>query len=150
MTLPRQGPWSHPHCMISGACVGSSNSTSLVTLSLVMLIYACRSIGWELPNNIPFEAKKTLIREFTSMWATPALVCFNDIFSALERHIAQLIRDCFGSFKFLKQSMEYVLRCSIRDDPNTIFDRESVNKQLSLVREAAFSDISFDGLMSCF
>jgi vacuolar protein sorting-associated protein 1 len=68
-----------------------------------------RSIGWELKNNIPFTAKKTLIQSFTSLWEAPAMACFNAVYSGLASFTKKLIDQYFSPFDKLKEWMRSVI-----------------------------------------
>ncbi|KAH0834801.1 P-loop containing nucleoside triphosphate hydrolase protein [Lanmaoa asiatica] len=60
------------------------------------------SIGWELPGNIPYEAKTRLINQFTTLWSTPAEKCLILINDVLDDVIQQLVKTHFGRFKILQ------------------------------------------------
>ena len=77
---------------------------------LVVLSYArCRSIAWELPGNIPYEAKTRLINQFTVLWSTPAVKCVASINDVLDDIIRQLAKTHFGRFRVLQDTISYVI-----------------------------------------
>ncbi|KAF8839207.1 hypothetical protein BDN67DRAFT_970437 [Paxillus ammoniavirescens] len=61
------------------------------------------SIAWELPNNLPYEAKARLISQFTSLWTAPAERCLTAINEVLDDVIQGLIETHFGRFKVLQE-----------------------------------------------
>lgn len=68
-----------------------------------------RSIAWELPGNIPYEAKTRLINQFTTLWSTPAEKCLTSINDVLDDVVQQLVKTHFGRFKVLQELISYVL-----------------------------------------
>ncbi|EGO22889.1 hypothetical protein SERLADRAFT_471404 [Serpula lacrymans var. lacrymans S7.9] len=73
------------------------------------------SIGWELPNNVPYEAKKVLIDGFTSMWKEPSMKCFTDIHSNLLKFVEELIAKHFGQFKMLENYVGNLIREEVKE-----------------------------------
>ena len=69
----------------------------------------CRSIAWELPGNIPYEAKTRLIGQFTALWSTPAEKCLASINDVLDQVIQQLLDKHFGRFRVLQDLISYVI-----------------------------------------
>ena len=77
---------------------------------LVLLSYArYRSIAWELPGNIPYEAKTRLINQFTILWSTPAVKCMTSINDVLDDVIQQLAKTHFGRFRVLQDMISCVI-----------------------------------------
>jgi hypothetical protein len=68
-----------------------------------------RSIAWELPGNIPYEAKTRLINQFTILWSTPAVKCVASINDVLDDVIQQLAKTHFGRFRVLQDTILYVI-----------------------------------------
>ncbi|KAG2044019.1 hypothetical protein BDR03DRAFT_996026 [Suillus americanus] len=73
----------------------------------VMGIYDVRkviheAIGWELPNNVPYQAKANLIAEFVRLWVAPSQRCLAGINDVLDQVINTLISTHFGRFKVLE------------------------------------------------
>ncbi|KIJ57924.1 hypothetical protein HYDPIDRAFT_120172 [Hydnomerulius pinastri MD-312] len=60
------------------------------------------SIAWELPNNIPYEAKTRLISQSTCLWTAPAERCLSAANDVLDEVIEGLIEVHFGRFKVLQ------------------------------------------------
>jgi hypothetical protein len=60
------------------------------------------SIGWELPNNVPYQAKANLIGQFTKLWVAPSARCLAAINDVLGEIIDELISTHFGRFKVLE------------------------------------------------
>ncbi|KIK78305.1 hypothetical protein PAXRUDRAFT_334451 [Paxillus rubicundulus Ve08.2h10] len=61
------------------------------------------SIAWELPNNLPYEAKTRLISQFTTLWTAPAERCLTAVNEVLDDVIQGLIETHFGRFKVLQE-----------------------------------------------
>ena len=76
----------------------------MATLSHVRI----RSTAWELPGNIPYEAKTRLISQFTDLWFPPAEKCLTSINDVLDDVVRQLIKTHFGRFKVLHDLISYV------------------------------------------
>lgn len=66
------------------------------------LNHLLRAIGWELPNNVPYQAKVNLIARFTKLWVAPSERCFDVINDVLDKVISELINIHFGRFKVLE------------------------------------------------
>ncbi|KAG1745120.1 P-loop containing nucleoside triphosphate hydrolase protein [Suillus paluster] len=60
------------------------------------------AIGWELPNNVPYQAKANLIAQFTKLWIAPSERCLATINDVLDEVITTLIGIHFGRFKVLE------------------------------------------------
>ena len=74
-----------------------------------MISYAWyRSISWELPGNIPYEAKTRLINQFTDLWSAPTEKCLTSINDVLDDVIQQLTKTHFGRFRVLQDMISYV------------------------------------------
>jgi vacuolar protein sorting-associated protein 1 len=63
------------------------------------------SIAWELKNTVPFDAKRVLIQEYTSLWDAPAFRCFEDVSSKLSAYIERLIKEYFKRFQRLSETL---------------------------------------------
>ncbi|KAI9058580.1 hypothetical protein FKP32DRAFT_1761408 [Trametes sanguinea] len=71
----------------------------------------------ELPNNIPYPAKRSLIQEFQRSWETHVMECFEHVQMSFKTHLIELIKDRFERFSHLKGMispavMELMSRCS--------------------------------------
>jgi GTPase SAR1 family protein len=73
------------------------------------------SIAWELPGNIPYEAKTRLIGQFTALWSTPAEKCLASINDVLDQLIQQLLDKHFGRFRFLQDLISDLIRPDIKE-----------------------------------
>ncbi|KAG1782138.1 P-loop containing nucleoside triphosphate hydrolase protein [Suillus placidus] len=60
------------------------------------------AIGWELPNNVPYQAKANLIAQFTKLWVAPSERCLAGINDVLDQVIDTLISTHFGRFRVLE------------------------------------------------
>jgi hypothetical protein len=67
-----------------------------------------RSITWELPYNVPFEAKKELIQIFVALWRDPSVSCFNDVFLFLEDTVDHIVSANFSQYPKLESCIRYV------------------------------------------
>ncbi|KAG0709293.1 hypothetical protein DFH29DRAFT_224076 [Suillus ampliporus] len=81
----------------------------------VMGIYDIRrviheAIGWELPNNVPYQAKANLIAQFTKLWVAPSERCLAGINDVLGEVIDALISIHFGRFKVLEDYVGNLIR----------------------------------------
>ncbi|KIM37374.1 hypothetical protein M413DRAFT_448441 [Hebeloma cylindrosporum] len=84
------------------------------------------SITWELPGNVPFEATKVLVQEYTSLWADPARACFKDIVNNTTRLLDTLLDKHFGQFSRLEEyikSLVFEDRNGRQDDAYNMFER---------------------------
>ncbi|KAG2064867.1 hypothetical protein BDR04DRAFT_1130602 [Suillus decipiens] len=61
------------------------------------------AIGWELPNNVPYQAKANLIGQFVKLWVAPSERCLAGISDVLDEVIDTLISVHFGRFKILEE-----------------------------------------------
>ncbi|KAJ6621042.1 P-loop containing nucleoside triphosphate hydrolase protein [Mycena sp. CBHHK59/15] len=60
------------------------------------------SIGWELPNYVPFSATQTLVLRFTRKWREPSMLCFNAVVDASADLLDRLMTIHFGQFTQLE------------------------------------------------
>ncbi|KZT20530.1 hypothetical protein NEOLEDRAFT_1122565 [Neolentinus lepideus HHB14362 ss-1] len=72
-----------------------------------MDLYAVRKViqenkTWELPYNVPYDAKKALIRKFVILWAKPTNACMDGIWEILSETVTELLKSHFGQFKGLE------------------------------------------------
>ncbi|KAG1834946.1 P-loop containing nucleoside triphosphate hydrolase protein [Suillus subluteus] len=84
----------------------------------VMGIYDIRrviqeAIGWELPNNVPYQAKANLIAEFTKLWVAPSERCLAGVNNVLDQVIDTLISTHFGRFKVLEEYFGNLIRIQV-------------------------------------
>jgi hypothetical protein len=73
------------------------------------LNHSSRAIGWELPNNVPYQAKANLIAQFTKLWVAPSERCLAGVNNVLDQVIDTLISTHFGRFKVLEEYFGYVM-----------------------------------------
>ncbi|KAG2036974.1 P-loop containing nucleoside triphosphate hydrolase protein [Suillus americanus] len=84
----------------------------------VMGIYDIRkviqeAIGWELPNNVPYQAKSNLIAQFTKLWVAPSERCLVGVNNVLDQVIDTLISTHFGRFKVLEEYFGNLIRIQV-------------------------------------
>ncbi|KAG1729547.1 P-loop containing nucleoside triphosphate hydrolase protein [Suillus lakei] len=71
------------------------------------------AIGWELPNNVPYQAKANLIAQFTKLWVAPSERCLAGINDVLDQVINALISTHFGRFKVLEDYFGNLIRIQV-------------------------------------
>ncbi|KAG1812617.1 P-loop containing nucleoside triphosphate hydrolase protein [Suillus subaureus] len=71
------------------------------------------AIGWELPNNVPYQAKANLIAQFTKLWVTPSERCLVGVNNVLDQVIDALISTHFGRFKVLEEYFGNLIRIQV-------------------------------------
>ncbi|OJA13651.1 hypothetical protein AZE42_06890 [Rhizopogon vesiculosus] len=71
------------------------------------------AIGWELPNNVPYQAKVNLITQFTKLWVTPSERCLAAINNVLAEVIDDLISIHFGRFRVLEDYVGNLIRIQV-------------------------------------
>ncbi|KAI8976327.1 P-loop containing nucleoside triphosphate hydrolase protein [Trametes punicea] len=67
------------------------------------------SIGWELPHNIPYEAKERLMKRFMAHWPTAADRCFEIVVEDLRKRLLAEAEAQFGRFPPLEKHMKPLL-----------------------------------------
>ncbi|KAL5531192.1 hypothetical protein ACEPAG_4068 [Sanghuangporus baumii] len=65
---------------------------------------------WELPNNVPFDAKHALIDEFTREWDTPTIQCFEKAFQNLSACLDHILDRHFNGFQKLNSHMRDLVK----------------------------------------
>ncbi|KAF9220694.1 hypothetical protein BS17DRAFT_739183 [Gyrodon lividus] len=73
------------------------------------------SIAWELPGNVPYEAKTRLISQFISLWTAPAERCLTSINDVLDDIIQGLIKTKFGQFRILQDVISGLIRGDVEE-----------------------------------
>jgi hypothetical protein len=66
-----------------------------------------RSITRELPGNIPFSAKKSLITAFQQTWLTCAVDCFAKVKHSMLALLMRCIDEKFGRYELLHARLKY-------------------------------------------
>ncbi|KAG2365973.1 P-loop containing nucleoside triphosphate hydrolase protein [Suillus spraguei] len=69
--------------------------------------------AWELPNNVPYQAKANLIAQFTKLWVAPSERCLAGINDVLNQVIDTLISTHFGRFKVLEGYVGDLIRIQV-------------------------------------
>ncbi|OSD00780.1 hypothetical protein PYCCODRAFT_1437127 [Trametes coccinea BRFM310] len=75
------------------------------------------SVTRELPGNVPYSAKVSLIQGFQQNWADAALACFEEVQSTFKDAVADIVRQEFDRYSALKAivgpvTMELVNNCT--------------------------------------
>ncbi|KAL5513429.1 hypothetical protein ACEPAH_3828 [Sanghuangporus vaninii] len=65
---------------------------------------------WELPNNVPFDAKHALIDEFTREWDAPTIRCFEKAFQNLTTCLDHILHRHFDRFQKLNSHMRDLVK----------------------------------------
>ncbi|OCB87674.1 hypothetical protein A7U60_g5200 [Sanghuangporus baumii] len=65
---------------------------------------------WELPNNVPFDAKHALIDEFTREWDVPTIRCFEKAFQNLTACLNHILHRHFDRFQKLNSHMSDLVK----------------------------------------
>ncbi|EPQ53379.1 hypothetical protein GLOTRDRAFT_79497 [Gloeophyllum trabeum ATCC 11539] len=76
---------------------------------VAMLTAVHRETAWELPFNIPYDAKKRLIKRFIKLWHEPTKRCFDSVWQSLTDHTTDLLKTHFGQFKALEVHMRQLV-----------------------------------------
>lgn len=86
---------------------------SMFALALVERNWsAFRSIGWELPGHVPFDATSELVQQLTCLWKAPSLACFNNIYAMTFHTLDELVHKHFGQFPDAESHIRFVLFCA--------------------------------------
>ncbi|KAG1850542.1 P-loop containing nucleoside triphosphate hydrolase protein [Suillus tomentosus] len=88
------------------------------------------AIGWELPNNVPYQAKANLIAGFIKLWAAPSDRCLAGVNDVLDQVIDTLIGIHFGRFRVLEGYVGNLIRTQV--DICKALAKEAVKKALDL------------------
>ena len=72
--------------------------------------YPCvfRHVTRELPNNVPYAAKVSLIRDFQKTWEQSALACFDAVQRTIYAFLLAQIEQQFRQYGNLKAVVRYV------------------------------------------
>ncbi|KAG2046501.1 hypothetical protein BDR06DRAFT_965031 [Suillus hirtellus] len=91
------------------------------------------AIGWELPNNVPYQAKANLITQFTKLWVVPSERCLTGVNNVLDQVVDTLISTHFGRFKVLEEYFGNLIRIQVgicktraQDAVKTALDLETI------------------------
>lgn len=85
----------------------SPTDTRWITLSDVRR-HIRKSMGKELPNNVPYGAKVSLIRDFQASWEIDSRKCFDEVMRAFSDALNSLIQNRFERYAGLKTHVEWV------------------------------------------
>lgn len=79
-----------------------------LTKGALRLIRYPSSTSWELPDNVPYPAKKVLVDTYVRSWKAPTLQCFNGVAARLDALLSTHVAKNFDQFPKLR---EYI-RCA--------------------------------------
>lgn len=68
-----------------------------------------RHVTRELPNNVPYAAKVSLIQDFQKSWEQSAIVCFETVQKTVDLFLTERIEKHFQQYGNLKAVVKYVL-----------------------------------------
>ncbi|KAJ6487722.1 P-loop containing nucleoside triphosphate hydrolase protein [Mycena sanguinolenta] len=88
-----------------------TSATDLIALQKPVYLtdvrtHITKSITRELPGNIPFSAKKTLITAFQQTWYTCAAECFNSVKQSMLALLVRCIDERFGRYEPLRKRLK--------------------------------------------
>ncbi|KAI5900443.1 uncharacterized protein SCHCODRAFT_02607907 [Schizophyllum commune H4-8] len=89
-----------------------------------------KSIAWELPRHIPYEATKILITRITAHWREPALKCAADVVEATNAKLEALINAYFGQFDALEDHVRSIVDAQLTESSEHM--EASLSKALKL------------------
>jgi vacuolar protein sorting-associated protein 1 len=92
-------------------------------------------ITWELPHNVPFEAKEALIKKCIDRWRHPSLSCFLAVFTSMSDFVESLLKEHFGRFKQLERHIRYNYRYTVTRRDTNIAARISTRTELNNHKE---------------
>ncbi|KAJ8519228.1 hypothetical protein ONZ45_g3813 [Pleurotus djamor] len=93
-----------------------SSSTGTGPLSLEDIRKAItRSMGWELPGHVPYEATRSLILRHVKLWDGPTMQYFERCFTTLEHAMEHLEEEHFFQFKHLHHHVQNVCNTQLRE-----------------------------------
>ncbi|KAJ7853672.1 P-loop containing nucleoside triphosphate hydrolase protein [Mycena olivaceomarginata] len=92
----------------TGACVPES-PLDLIVLRQVI----ADSIGWELPNHVPFEATRVTVLRFTKEWRSASVACFDAVVKGATDFLVELMTTHFGQFSQLERYIGTLVRVEL-------------------------------------
>lgn len=78
-----------------------ATTTRVITLQNVRTLIR-RSLGRELPGNVPYRAKVSLIRDFQTSWEMDSQECFDAVLKNFEKDLFRLVGKRFDRYETLK------------------------------------------------
>ncbi|KAJ7640281.1 P-loop containing nucleoside triphosphate hydrolase protein [Mycena polygramma] len=110
----------------TGACVLGTTPVDLIEVRRVI----ADSMGWELPNHVPFEATRNLVLRFTSQWRSPSVACFDAVVDASITFLDRLMTTHFGQFTQLENHIRALTRIEVETCKQQAL--ETLEKMLAL------------------
>ncbi|KAL1746323.1 P-loop containing nucleoside triphosphate hydrolase protein [Schizophyllum fasciatum] len=89
-----------------------------------------KSIAWELPRHVPYEATKVLVMRITAHWSEPALRCAANVVEATDEKMLAMIQMCFGQFEGLRAHVQSVVAAHLAEHADNM--EVSLSKALKL------------------
>ena len=65
-------------------------------------MFSHRYVTRELPNNIPYAAKRGFIRDFQQPWEHHAMLCFDRVYASFKDALMEVIKERFDRFGNLR------------------------------------------------
>lgn len=94
---------------LTGSSDDQSSTPRWITLQDVRK-HIEKSLGKELPGNVPYGAKVSMIRDFQASWELDSRKCFDDVFRAFNNALSRLVQDRFDRYESLRFHVRYVAR----------------------------------------
>lgn len=98
---------------VSESSSANADGTGPLDLSYVRSVIK-RSITWELPDHVPFDATKSLILQFTTLWRAPVVACFEAVFTNLSKIVDLLLNTHFKTYKQLLSHVGNIVNAEIQ------------------------------------
>ncbi|KAJ7242403.1 P-loop containing nucleoside triphosphate hydrolase protein [Mycena haematopus] len=95
------------------------------------------SIGWELPNHVPFDATRTLVLRFTGQWRSASLACFAAVVEASKDFLDRLTTTHFGQFTQLERYIRTLIHAALVSYKDQAL--ETLEKMLALEKLPLFT-----------
>lgn len=67
-----------------------------------------KSLGKELPGNVPYGSKVSLIQEFQQTWELDSKTCFHEVLNAFESTLSKLVQNRFERYQELRSHIQRV------------------------------------------
>ncbi|EKM52205.1 uncharacterized protein PHACADRAFT_198273 [Phanerochaete carnosa HHB-10118-sp] len=82
-----------------------------------------KSLGKELPGNVPYGAKVSLIRNFKVFWEIDTRKCFQDVMRAFEETLSRLIQQHFERYHELKSRLHEATKVLLDTQKDVAWER---------------------------
>ncbi|KAF8198265.1 P-loop containing nucleoside triphosphate hydrolase protein [Mycena galopus ATCC 62051] len=117
----------------TGACAPAIEPQDLVSVRQII----AHSIGWELPNHVPFDATRTLVLKFTDKWRSASITCFSAVVEASADFLERLTVTHFSQFTRLEKYIGTLIRAELEVCKDHAL--ETLEKMLALEKLPLFT-----------